>query len=64
MKYLSIFQYAYLAFAAVFFYSVFETYQKTGVVNYSYIVLGALAIFMFFFRRKFSKKFQDRNKQN
>ncbi|WP_406682900.1 hypothetical protein N1F78_09395 [Seonamhaeicola sp. MEBiC1930] len=61
MKYLSVFQYAYLIFAALFLY---DGISKWGDgTNGAYISLGlaALAVFMFFFRRRFSKKFQDRN---
>ncbi|MFY0714491.1 hypothetical protein J1D01_12500 [Seonamhaeicola sp. NFXS20] len=62
MKYLSIFQYVYLVFAALFLYDGISKWGNG--TNGAYISLGfaALAIFMFFFRRKFSKKFQNRNK--
>ena len=64
MKYSKIFQYAYLAFAILFLYDVVTTYMKTGVVNYAYLLLVALAIFMFFFRRKFAKKYNNKNNSN
>nr|WP_248723970.1 hypothetical protein [Seonamhaeicola sp. ML3] len=64
MKYLSIFQYAYLIFAGLFLYNVWETYNKTGAVNYPYLLLAGLAVFMFFFRRRFRQKFQDRNNKS
>ncbi len=64
MKYSKIFQYAYLVFAALFIYDVVSTYNKTGVINYPYLLLAALAIFMYFFRQKFRKKYDNRDKSN
>ena len=60
MKYSKIFQYAYLVFAALFLY---DGISKWGDgTNGAYISLGlaALAIFMYFFRRRFGKKFENR----
>jgi hypothetical protein len=74
MKAVKLFQYAYLAFAVLFIYDAYsnyaiETIDAAGVItetpNWSrvYISLGfaALAIFMYFFRKKFNKKFEDKN---
>ncbi|WP_303316999.1 hypothetical protein Q4Q34_03155 [Flavivirga abyssicola] len=61
MKYSKIFQYAYLVFAALFIYDAIVKYVNAGEVAYPSILLGALAIFMFFFRSKFSKKFENKN---
>jgi len=56
MKLLQFLQYAYLIFAALFLYD--------AITNKSYLSLlfAALAIFMFFFRKKFRKRFEDRGK--
>ena len=56
MKLLQFLQYAYLVFAVLFLYD--------AIANKSYISLlfAALAIFMFFFRKKFRKRFEDRGK--
>ncbi|TYA92356.1 hypothetical protein [Seonamhaeicola marinus] len=62
MKYLGIFQYVYLVFAGLFLYDGISKLTN-GENGYLSLGLAALAIFMFFFRRKFSKKFQDRNNQ-
>ena len=61
MKYLSVFQYVYLVFAILFLYDGISKWGNG--TNGAYISLGlaALAVFMFFFRRKFSKKFQNRD---
>lgn len=61
MKYAKIFQYAYLVFAVLFLYDAVTKYMNEGVIAYTSILLAALAIFMYFFRSKFSKKFEDRN---
>lgn len=62
MKYTKFFQYAYLVFAALFLYDAFAKYTNTGEIAYASILLGATAVFMFFFRRKFNNKFDDKNK--
>ena len=62
MKYSKFFQYAYLIFALLFIYDATSTYMNTGVINYPHILLAALAIFIFFFRKRFNKKFENRNR--
>lgn len=64
MKYSKIFQYAYLVFAVLFIYDAITKYMNSGEIVYPSILLGALAIFMFFFRNKFHKKFDNRNNSN
>ncbi len=64
MKYSKIFQYAYLVFAALFIYDAIAKYVNAGEIVYPSILLAALAIFMFFFRRKFSKKFGNKGNSN
>lgn len=64
MKYSKFFQYAYLVFAVLFIYDAVSKYVNNGEVAYASILLSALAVFMFFFRRKFSKKFENRNNQS
>ena len=61
MKILQFFQYAYLVFAAIF---IFEAVSKWGVDrNRSYMAMffAALAIFMFFFRKRFKDRFKNQN---
>lgn len=64
MKYYKIFQYAYLVFAVLFLYDGISKWNDG--TNGAYISLGlaALAIFMFFFRKKFSKKFDNKDNSN
>jgi hypothetical protein len=61
MKYLKYTQYVYL-FAAVFFvYKALDVWSADSDDHYLFIALAALSVFMFFFRRKFAKKFEARN---
>lgn len=63
MNFLKYTSYLYLAFGIYFLY---EGYTKwnTNESPVLYLIIGCLAIFMFFFRRNFAKKFEDRNKQS
>ena len=64
MKYSKIFQYAYLVFAALFTFDAVTKYINAGEISYPSILLAALAIFMFFFRSRFSKKFENKDNSN
>ena len=61
MNYLKYTQYVYLLFS---FYFVYDGFTKLNTDNdtpwLSFIIAG-LAVFMFFFRRKFAKKFEGNN---
>ena len=59
-----IFQYAYLVFAALFLYDGIMKWNHDNSSSYVSLGLAALAIFMFFFRRKFNKKLQNKDKSN
>ncbi|WP_269223983.1 MULTISPECIES: hypothetical protein [Flavobacterium] len=63
MNFLKYTSYLYLAFGIYFLYDGFTKWNTTENPWMSFIIAG-LAIFMFFFRRKFAKKFEDRNKQS
>ncbi|RKS94502.1 hypothetical protein BC952_0108 [Flavobacterium limicola] len=64
MNYLKYTQYVYLIFGAFFIYDGFtKLNDPTGTPWLSFMVAG-LAIFMFFFRRKFAKKAEERNKKS
>lgn len=64
MNYLKYTQYVYLVFGAYFIYDgVTKLNDPEGGFWLSFMIAG-LAIFMFFFRRKFAKKFDDRNKKS
>jgi uncharacterized membrane protein len=61
MNYLKYTQYFYLLFAGFFAYDAFTKYTNNESF-YLQIFFVVLAVFMFFFRRKFAKKFEDRDK--
>ena len=61
MKYSKIFQYAYLVFAALFIYDAVTKYINKDKGFYLSLGLAALAIFMFFFKRRFAKKYENSN---
>ncbi|MDX1270268.1 hypothetical protein [Bizionia paragorgiae] len=64
MKLFKIFQYAYLVFAVLFLYDAYENWGGVEETRaYSSLLLGALAIFMFFFRQKFNKKFDNKDQK-
>ena len=61
MKYLKYTPYLYLILGAVFLYDGFSKWNdKTADPKVS-LFIGCLAIFMFFFRRRFANKLEDRN---
>lgn len=62
MKYYKIFQYAYIVFAILFIY---DGISRLGDGTYRSLIafgLAGLAIFMFFFRRRFIKKYENKDK--
>ena len=61
MKYMKFFQYAYIVFAVLFIYDAIDKWFSQGVVAYMSILLAATAIFMFFFKRRFNKKFENKD---
>jgi len=63
MNYLNITKYLYLVIG---FVMVGDAISKWNNVEKPWlsVVLAGLAFFTFFFRRKFAKKFADRDKQN
>ncbi len=58
MKYLKFTSYAYLAFALFFVYDGVTKWEKGPWLSFG---IAAVAVFMFFFRAKYSKRFEDRN---
>lgn len=62
LKLFKFFQYAYLVFALLFLYDSYSNWNAEGYRGYTSLALGALAIFMFFFRKKFNKRFEDNNR--
>lgn len=61
MKYLKFTQYIYLIAAIIFAIRAAEIWDKERDQAYLFLGITALSVFVFFFRRKFAKKFEDRN---
>ncbi|WP_179004840.1 hypothetical protein [Winogradskyella forsetii] len=57
-----IFQYAYIVFAVLFIYDAITKWSEDRNGAFISLALSALAVFMFFFRKRFSRKFDDHNK--
>lgn len=64
MMFSKIFQYAYLVFALLFLYDGITKWSQDRTGSYISIGLAALAIFMFFFRKKFNSKHQNKDNSN
>ena len=63
MKLVRFFQYAYLAFALLFTYDAIENWNgESRGRAYMSLLLAATAIFMFFFRKNFNKKMNNKDK--
>jgi positive regulator of sigma E activity len=62
MKYLQYTQYVYLLAGLFFIYDGITKLNSGTDMPYISFMLAATSIFMFFFRRKFAKKFEDQNK--
>jgi len=60
MKFSNIFQYAYIVFAVLFIYDGISKWGDGTNGAYISFGLAALAIFIYFFRKKFSRKFENR----
>jgi predicted membrane-bound mannosyltransferase len=61
MSYLKYTPFLYLILGAVFIYDGFSKWNDATATPIVSLFIGALAIFMFFFRRRFAKKLEDRN---
>ncbi|MGB1232221.1 MAG: hypothetical protein ACPG5M_08275 [Winogradskyella sp.] len=61
MKLLNLFQYAYIIFAVLFLWEAISNWSVDRNKSYMLLLFSALAIFMFFFRKRFRKKMEDRN---
>lgn len=61
-KFFKYFEYAYLIFAAVFIITGFIELSKNPNQAYMLFGMAAVAVFMFFFKRRFRRRFEERNK--
>ncbi len=61
-KIYSLFEYVYIAMAIFSIYLVIEHWGEEGGRSYLFMFFAVLAIFMFFFKRRFRKNIEDQNK--
>jgi len=61
MKLVKFFQYAYLIFAGLFLYDAINKYTTNGTIAYISILFSVLAVFMYFFRQKFNKRYENKD---
>lgn len=62
MKFLSIFKYFYIIFAIIFAYDAATKWTNDRNGAYLSLFFVVFAIFIFFFRNKYQKRFKDRGK--
>ncbi|MDR7208303.1 hypothetical protein [Flavobacterium piscis] len=63
MGYLKYTQYVYLVFAVYFIYDGIIKLNADNDAFWLSFAIAVMAIFMFFFRRKFARKFDDNKKK-
>lgn len=62
MKYFKYFEYAYLFIAAFFLFEAVRIWNTERSRAYLFAFFVVVALFMFFFKRRFRKRFEDRNR--
>ncbi|WP_372918547.1 hypothetical protein [Salegentibacter sp.] len=61
-KYYKFFEYAYLVIGAFFLFESIRIWDSEPGRAYLFIFFVVISIFMFFFKRRFRRKFEERNK--
>jgi hypothetical protein len=64
MGYLKYTPFIYLIFSLYFIYDAIVKWDVEDATPLLSLLIAGLAIFMFFFRRSFAKKMQDRNNKS
>lgn len=64
MTYMKYTPYIYLIFAGYFIYDGIAKWNDPQATPVLSLLIAGLAVFMFFFRRKFAKKMADRNNKS
>lgn len=62
-KIYQVFEYAYLAMAAFSVYLVITNWELNRSRAYVFLLFAIVAVFMFFFKRKFRKNIEEHNKK-
>ncbi|HJS01393.1 MAG TPA: hypothetical protein VJ780_10705 [Flavobacterium sp.] len=64
MGYLKYTSYIYILFSVFFVYDAIVNWNNPNATPVLSLLIAGLAVFMFFFRRRFAKKMQDRNRKS
>ena len=62
-KYFKFFEIAYLVIAVVFIVETFLKWDNDRNKAYIFLVFAVLAVFMYFFRKKYRKRFENQKKK-
>jgi len=62
IKYFKIFEFAYLIIAVVFVVETVLNWNENRQKAYIYLAFSVLAVFMYFFRKKYRKKYEDQER--
>jgi len=62
MKLLKVLQFTYIFFFILFIYDAISNWTIDRQRSYMSLIFAALAIFMFFFRKKYRKRFEEYGK--
>ncbi len=57
------FEYAYLVIAVFFAYEAFNNWEEQRMRAYLFMFFVVIAIFMYFFKRNFRKKMEERSEK-
>ena len=62
-KYFKFFEFAYLIIAIIFFVETFLTWKSDPNKAYIFLAFAVMAVFMYFFRKKYRKKFENQERK-
>ena len=62
-KYFKYFEYAYLFFAALFLFEGFRLWSVEPSKAYIFLFFAVVAVGMYFFKRRFRQKYEQRNQK-
>lgn len=63
MKFFKFVEYAYILVAAFFVEEAIRTWSVDSSRAYLYLFFAGIAVFMFFFKRNFRKRMEQRNQE-
>jgi len=62
VKYFKFFEFAYLVIAIIFIVETVLNWNLNRQKSYIYLAFSLLAVFMYFFRKKYRKKYENQQK--